>query len=434
MEISRSCGSMNMARRGKLYGVIGSRPAMAGLVAFLLGVALNPSVPEPPNRSGGGLPRTFGVEEEFLLVDATTGQPVPAAEACLAKAPQGAETSAGPTLALEVQQEQLEAVGPVCSTLQQVVAGIRDGRRLADEAARSVGARAVAVATSPVPATPTLVPQLRFLNMAARFGLTLREQLTCGFHVHVRVTDGEEGVAVLDRIRVWLPLLLALSANSPFWQGADTGYASFRYQAWNRWPTAGPCETFGSEQEYHRYVQSLLTTGVLLDEGMVYFDARLSRNHPTVEVRIADVCMEASHAAAIAAIVRALVERGAKDWHAGISAPPLSAGQLRLAAWKASQSGVDDTLLHPLLNIPCPAGEAVQVLLSHIRPALAESGDEEQVTAELARILSSGTGARRQREIMMSTQSLPAVVHGAVGHTHGTAPARPHRSRRLQAT
>lgn len=387
-----------------------------------------------PKRAGGRLQRTFGVEEEFLLIDAATGQPVPVAVACLAKAPQRLESSAGPSLALEVQQEQLEAVGPVCSTLQEVVAGIREGRRLADQAARSVGARAVAVATSPVPATPTLVPQPRFLNMATRFGLTLREQLTCGFHVHVGVTDGEEGVAVLDRIRVWLPILLALSANSPFWQGADTGYASFRYQAWNRWPTSGPCERFGSEQEYHRYVQSLLTTGVPLDEGMVYFDARLSRNHPTVEVRIADVCMEASHAAAIAAIVRALVERAAEEWRAGISAHPLSAGQLRLAAWKASQSGVEDTLLHPMLNIPFSAGEAVQVLLSHIRPALADSGDEAQVTADVARILNSGTGARRQREIMMSTQSLPAVALEAAERTHGTAPARHGRSRRLQAT
>ena len=312
---------------------------------------MNSSMTRPPNRSGGGVQRTFGVEEEFLLVDATTGQPVPAAEACLAKAaPQLPETSGGPSLALEVQREQIEAVGPVCSTLQEVIAGIREGRRLADEAARSVGARAVAVATSPVPATPTLVAQPRFLNMATRFGLTLREQLTCGFHVHVGVTDGEEGVAVLDRIRVWLPVLLALSANSPFWQGADTGYASFRYQAWNRWPTAGPCERFGSEREYHRYVQSLLTTGVLLDEGMVYFDARLSRNHPTVEVRIADVCMEASHAAAIAAIVRALVERAAQEWRAGISAPRLSAGQL-------SPGGVEGKSIRSRRHPPAPPAE-----------------------------------------------------------------------------
>jgi carboxylate-amine ligase len=270
--------------------------------------------------------------------------------------------------------------------------------------------------------------------MAARFGLTLKEQLTCGFHVHVRVISGEEGVAVLDRIRVWLPVLLALSANSPFWQGRDSGYASFRYQAWNRWPTAGPCERFGSERAYRRHVQTLLATGVVLDEGMVYFDARLSRNHPTVEVRIADVCMEPAHATAIAAIVRALVERAAQEWRSGTPAPRLSAAQLRLAAWKASESGVEGTLLHPLLNLPCPAAEAVQALLTHIRPALAGSGDEEQVALELARILAAGTGSRRQRETMANTQSLAAVVKDAVDRTHGTGTTQHRRHRRLQAT
>jgi carboxylate-amine ligase len=166
---------------------------------------------------------------------------------------------------------------------------------------------------------------------------------------------------------------------------------------------------------------------------MVYFDARLSRNHPTVEVRIADVCMDPAHATAIAAVVRALVETAAQEWRAGIPAPRLSAAQLRLAAWKASESGVDGTLLHPLLNLPCPAAEAVQALLTHIRPALAGSGDEEQVTLGLAGILTSGTGSRRQRDTMINSQSLAAVVLDAVERTHGTAKAH-RRPRRLQAT
>ena len=367
-------------------------------------------------------------------MDPTTGQPVPAAELSLQLAPKRSASGKASTLALEVKQEQLEAIGPVCSTLQEMAESVRAGRAMADEAARSVGARAAALATSPLPVIPTLVPDPRYLNMATRFGLTFREQLTCGFHVHVRVISGEEGVAVLDRIRVWLPVLLALSANSPFWQGTDSGYASFRYQAWNRWPTAGPCERFGSEREYRRQIQSLLSTGVLLDEGMVYFDARLSRNHPTIEVRIADVCMDAAHATAIAALVRALVECAAQEWRAGTGAPRLSAAQLRLAAWKASESGVEGTLLHPLLNTPCPATEAVQALLAHVRPALASSGDEEQATLEVARILSAGTGAHRQRETMLNTQSLAAVVMDAVERTHGTEKTPRHRSRRLQAT
>jgi glutamate---cysteine ligase / carboxylate-amine ligase len=385
----------------------------------------------PTNRESG---RTFGVEEEFLLVDPRSGEPVPVAGPALASRPTPADATPGPELASELQQEQLEAIGAVCSTLEEIAESVRAGRAVADAAARSVGARAVALATSPLAIVPSLVQQPRYLEMAGRFGLTLKEQLTCGFHVHVHINSAEEGVAVLDRIRVWLPVLLALSSNSPFWQGTDSGYASFRYQAWSRWPTAGPCERFGSEQEYRRYVQSLLATGVLLDEGMVYFDARLSRNHPTVEVRIADVCMDPAHATALAAAVRALVEQAAQDWYAGTPAPRRPAGQLRLAAWQASHSGVDGALLHPLLSVPCPAAEAVQALLAHIRPALARSGDEEQVTLEFNRILTTGTGARRQRKILASSQDLAAVVLDAVERTHCAAATPPRRPRRLQAT
>src|SRR3954466_955364 len=164
----------------------------------------NGTVPGSNGRPG----RTFGVEEEFLLVDPETGKPVPVAEQALAGAISHPYTGRATELTLEVKQEQLEAVSPVCATMQELAAAIDAGRALADAAARSVGARAAALATSPVPATPTLVQRPRYMNMAARFGLTLREQLTCGYHVHVRVNSGEEGVAVLDRIRVWLPVLL----------------------------------------------------------------------------------------------------------------------------------------------------------------------------------------------------------------------------------
>lgn len=372
----------------------------------------------PGTGPAGQSPRTFGVEEEFLLVDPRTGQPVPLPELAVSN-PDRCDTKAhGPALTPELKQEQLEAVGPVCSTLQELQDAITAGRALADAAAAAVGARAVALATSPLPVASTVVPTPRYLHMATRFGLTLKEQLTCGLHVHVRVGSGDEGVAVLNRIRIWLPVLLALSANSPFWQGEDSGYASFRYQAWSRWPTAGPTELFSSERAYRAHVNSLLASGVLLDEGMVYFDARLSRTHPTVEVRIADVCMESAHAVAIAAIIRALVERAAQEWADRVPAPQISAAELRLAGWQASHSGVEGSLLHPFTNIPCSAIEAAQALLAHVGPVLAATGDENRVAAAVAGILAFGTGARRQRQTMMDTQSLTAVVLDAIEHTH----------------
>jgi len=125
---------------------------------------------------------------------------------------------------------------------------LRRCRSLAAEVAGRAGARIAALGTSPAPVLPQLVREGRYLEMARAFGLTAHEQLTCGCHVHVEISSADEGVAVLDRIRPWLPVLLALSANSPFWQGRDSEYASFRYQAWGRWPSAGPTEAFGTAE------------------------------------------------------------------------------------------------------------------------------------------------------------------------------------------
>jgi glutamate---cysteine ligase / carboxylate-amine ligase len=384
--------------------------------------------------SSSAVLRTFGVEEELLLVDAVTFEPLAAAEAAVrmqgqqspgwAAGPGGSRqgTSAretGHDLTLEVKQEQIEVAGPPQTTFAGQLASIRQGRMLADTAAVKAGARAVALATSPYPVQPHLVPTLRYRRMQERFGLTLQEQLTCGFHVHVAIESRDEGVAVLDRIRVWLPVLLALSSNSPFWNGTDSGYSSYRYQVWGRWPTSGPTDIFGSAEDYERQVRDLLLSGVPLDEGMVYFDARLSRNHPTVEVRVADVCLEAEHAAALAAMVRAMVETASRQWRAGMTPRPATVAQLRLWTWQASRSSVEGQLVSPLSGKPCPAGDVVAELLHLLHPVLTEAGEDAAIERIAADILRSGPGARKQRDLYRQRQSFTDVVRHATEMTHG---------------
>ena len=240
----------------------------------------------------------MGVEEELLVVD-PTGHPLPLGPDALETAAgrgegetveqhdderQGGEESAA-HLVPELKAQQLELGTPVCRTLAEVDAELRFWRGRADAAAAAVGARVAALATSPVAVEPIPTAGERYDRLHDAFGRTAQEMLTCGCHVHVSIEDDEEGVAVLNRIRVWLPLLTALTANSPFWQGADTGYASYRSQAWHRWPSAGPNEVFSDAGEYHRLIDAVLTTGTVLDSGMVYFDARLSDKWPTVELR-----------------------------------------------------------------------------------------------------------------------------------------------------
>jgi carboxylate-amine ligase len=200
---------------------------------------------------------------------------------------------------------------------------------------------------------------------------------------------------VLDRIGPWLAPLLALSANSPYWMGVDSGYASFRSQVWSRWHTAGPTRRFGTPEAYHSAVERLIASETILDEGMVYFDARLSARYPTVEVRVADVCLSADTATLLAALVRALVETAARA--ADSPAPDVPVEILRAALWRAGRSGLSGSLLAPRTWRPAPAHDVVGALVHHVREALVDAGDLGVVTELLGGLWAAGDGASRQR-------------------------------------
>ncbi|MFB7542281.1 glutamate--cysteine ligase [Streptomyces zaomyceticus] len=360
--------------------------------------------------------RSVGVEEELLLVHARTGEPLALASAVLAAADRSAEQgphgdgAPGHAFEKELQAEQVEFATKPVTEMGELGDEVTRWRAEAGRHAASAGALVAALATSPLPAQPSLNPGRRYAWLGEQFGLTAQEQLTCGCHVHVSVESDEEGVAVLDRIRPWLAVLTAMSANSPFWQGQDSKYASYRSRVWNRLPSAGPLHVFGSADRYHEQVRAMLDTGVLRDEGMIYFDARLSATYPTVEVRVADVCLEASTPVLLAALVRALVETAARAWRAGDPPARVNTGLLRLAAWQAGRSGLDGPLLHPETMAAAPAAEVVRALHAHVREALVESGDDERVREGVDGLLGRGNGARIQRELLRAHGSLTSVV------------------------
>ncbi|MCB5180323.1 glutamate--cysteine ligase [Streptomyces antimicrobicus] len=363
--------------------------------------------------------RSVGVEEELLLADAETGEPLALSGVVLDAADRAAERGAAPvaddgtpghTLESELQEEQVEFATKPVTEMGELQREIVRWRAEAARHAATAGARIAALATSPLPVRPSLSPGRRYAWAARQFGLTAQEQLTCGCHVHVSVESDEEGVAVLDRIRPWLPVLAAMSANSPFWQGEDTRYAGYRSRVWNRLPSAGPTDVFGSADRYHAEVAAMVGSGVLRDEGMIYFDARLSASYPTVELRVADVCLDASTPVLLAALARALVETAARAWRAGEPPAPVSTGLIRLANWQAGRSGLDGPLLHPRTMRRVAPEEAVDALHRHVGEALADSGDEDLVRAGIARLLDQGNGARVQRNLLASQGDLAAVV------------------------
>ena len=375
--------------------------------------------------------RSVGVEEELLIIEPGTGRPRALAGAVIrAAGPGAAEPGAGrpraveppagepdavQPLEFELQKQQLEIDTRPCHSLDELSRELRRCRATA--AAARAGVTVAALGTSPVAVHPEVVPTSRYQAMAAAFGLTAHEQLTCGCHVHVGISSAEEGIAVLDRIQPWLATLLALTANSPFWQGADSAYASFRYQPWGRWPCSGPTGQFGPAEAYQATVQQMIDTRTLLDSGMVYFDARLSQHYPTIEVRIADVCQHADDAVLIAALVRGLVETEARNWQAGLPPRPVRTEQLRLAAWRASRSGLDDVLIDPVTFRPDKAAAVTGLLVEHVRDAPDNAGDTRLVTDLLDAVLHRGDGAAAQRPEHQRRGRLVDVITAAATTT-----------------
>ena len=365
--------------------------------------------------------RSFGVEEELLLVDPADGRPAPTGDQVVQRAEERRSERPSPSnrppIEQEFKEEQAEIGSQPTTSAQELVDDLRRLRRELASAAAGSGVQVAAVATSPVKVRPTPTPNNRYRAMLAEFGLLARQQLTCGQHVHVSIESRSEGVGILDRIAPWLPVMTAISTNSPFWQGQDSFYASYRTVVWSLWPSAGPSAGFGSVENYEQSISDLIASGAALDDGMIYFDARLSARYPTLEIRVADVCTDVNDAVLIAVLCRALVDTAAGQWRDDEPVPQWRPELLRAAAWRAARHGLAGELLDPATRTPVPALDLLGAMVGWLAPALRRNDDLELARAGVERLRRNGTGAQRQREIFAGTGDLHEVVVDAVRRT-----------------
>ncbi|WP_063741380.1 carboxylate-amine ligase [Saccharothrix syringae] len=356
-----------------------------------------------------GPPLTVGVEEEFLLVDAVTGELVPLAPAVLGGADGVLDLQA------ELTRYQVESATPVCRGMVEVREQLVAARRELGRLAGAHGARIVASGTPVLGGErpPPLSDDARYRAISARFRSLVDGLTTCGCHVHVGVPDRETGVVVSNHLRRWLPVLLALSANSPFSRGRDTGYASWRYVAWSPWPSAGAPPWFSSVEDYDSGTRVLRATGAALDPGMVYWDVRLSARYPTVELRVCDVAATVDEAVLIAALVRA-VAATAVAGEPALRVPDLA---LRAAMWRAARDGLAGAGVQPRTGELVAAADLLRELVAWVRPALRAAGDEALVLDGVGRLLVDGTGAARQLRAFGRRGSAADVVSLLVEQT-----------------
>ena len=356
---------------------------------------------------------TLGVEEEFLLVDPATGVPMARNRAVAERAAEH-----GVELQLELTSCQVETATEVVSDTDDLREQLVRLRRTAANAAERTRAQLLAVGLPPtLPREFPVTDTPRYRDIGERFGMIAHEQGICGCHVHVAVPDRDAAIAVSNRMRPWLPQLLALTANSAIYRNADTGHASWRSVLWARWPSAGPPPYFDSADEYDAAVQMLCDTDVIRDDGMIYWDVRPSANFPTVEVRVADVPATAAETVLFAALVRGCVTTALEDERSGEPEPPLVPYVLKAAYWKAARDGLDGTGVDLDSHAAAPALILLEGLVERVRPALEAAGDYDLVTTELAKVAELGNGAMRQQQAWTRRHDVRDVLAAAAAAT-----------------
>ncbi|WP_250212567.1 carboxylate-amine ligase [Acrocarpospora catenulata] len=350
----------------------------------------------------------MGVEEEFFIVDPATGNL--AADGL----PNMAELLAGngQSFAAEFQVATVESRTGVCGSLGQVRAELLALRGTLVRAAADAGLAVAAAGLLPTAdwRTARIVRKPRYDQCLDQYRDVVRRRITCGCHVHVGVPDRELAVQVLNRVQPWLPVFLALSASSPFYEGADTGYHAFRSMLWGGFPAAGPPPVCASHREYREQIRLLLDSGAIVDEGNLYWDARLGLRHDTVEFRVADACSTVDETVLQAGLARALVLTCVNDIQSERRPPSVPPALLRAAMWRAGRSGLDGDLIDAVTGERLPAARLLRRLVDHVREALKDLGDWAEVTDLLDLAQRAGTSSRRQLETFAATGRMTDVV------------------------
>ena len=388
----------------------------------------HPAAPALRRASTPSADYTFGIEEEFFVSDMRTRNTCRALPKAFIKA---CRAALGDMLDRELLQSQIETVSPVFRDMAEARRSLRATRATLGEIARAHNLGVIASGTH-----PNAVWREQRATDAARYDKLMRDlqmlgarNMVCGLHVHVGVPDVETRVSLMVRMIPFIPLLLALSTSSPFWQARRTGLMGYRLAAYDELPRTGLPDLFESAADYQTYIDAMTQAGAISDASFVWWAVRPSLAHPTLELRVADSCTNADDTLAIAALFRALVRRLDRD--PSINAR-MSAASRAIAAenkWRAQRYGIHGSFVDEARRTAIGVGQALE-------EAIALVGDDARELGCLAELLSArdiiarGTSADRQLAIYRERRAsglarppaLAAVVDWLAEATTGSAP------------
>jgi carboxylate-amine ligase len=357
--------------------------------------------------SGQDVP-TMGVEEEFFLVNPDTRSLEPAAAGVVAQA----STTLGDLVCGEFTRHQLEVKTPPCTDAAQLR---KELIRLRSEAAAAATEEGVRICASGTPVIDSCEPapvgdHPRYHAGVNQYRAMMDDFAVCSLHVHVHLPDRERAVLVGNHLRPWLPLLVALSANSPFHRGRDTGYADWRAVIRSRFPCLGPPPYAESLRHHEELAAAMAESEAMLDADMPFWDIRPNPGLPTLEIRCMDVVPGIDDTVALALLIRGLVATASQRVLSGDPGPRPACELLRAAYWRAARDGWMGSGVDAMTGRILPADKQAWQLFEHVRPALEEQGDGEAVAAFLRRLAARGSGTERQRASALRHGTLTGVV------------------------
>lgn len=361
---------------------------------------------------------TLGVEEEYFLLDPLTRTLRPASDSVIRRA----ADVVGDLVSGEFTRSQLEVKTPPCENASQLRTALV---WLREEAAAAAAAEGLRICASGTPLLSESEPLAvgehpRYRAGQEQFRAMMHDFAICSLHIHIHMPDRALSVRVSNNLRPWLPMLVALAANSPFYQGKDTGYADWRAMIRSRFPCLGPPPYAESLHHHEELAAAIAASGAMLDAKLPYWDVRLNPRLPTLEIRAMDVTADIDDAIALAVLVRALVVTEASIAAAGDIGPRPSSEVLRSAYWRAARDGWSGCGVDALTGDLLPTPVQATGLAKHVEQALEDAGDRSIVTAFLSRLAARGSGAEIQRAAYARHGALSGVVDDLIALTGRT--------------
>ena len=368
--------------------------------------------------SDAAVPRpslSIGIEEEYQSIDPNTRD---LRSHIQAEIIQKGKTLLAERVKPEMHQSVIEIGTGVCQNIKQAKEEIRSIRRQIIGLAKQNGLRLAAAGTHPFAQwrEQEIYPDDRYRMIVEDMKIVARANLIFGLHVHIGIEDRETAIHIMNAARYFLPHILALSTNSPFWQGMDTGLRSYRCKVFDKFPRTNIPDLYSSWSEFENYVNLLIKTNCIDNAKKIWWDIRPHPHFPTLEFRICDIPMRVDETIAIAALCQAIVAKLYRLHQQNLSFRHYSRALIMENKWRAARYGLSGKLIDFGKQAEVPVRDLIYEILEFVGDVTGELGSEEEI-AYITRILDEGSGADRQLRVFAETGDLNRVVDYVIEQT-----------------